>query len=350
MIRHITRSVLTVAVCVMSTNPARADDLSAPQKPNKQMQAVLDELAALHPKAIESLSAEEARKQPTPTDAVVALLKKMDKSAVPDDGVTIDSKSIPGAEGELEARLYTPKGDGAAKPLIVYFRGGGWVIATLDTYEASARALAAQTGAVVLSVNYRTAPEHAFPAAHEDAYAVVQWAAKNARELGADRAKLAVAGESAGGNLAASVCLMARDRGGVMPVHQLLVYPVANTTNDDPSTQKYANAAPLNKAMLPWFLKQYAPKPEDAKSEYLNILSNTGDTKALPSATVITAEIDPLMSEGMLYAKKLKDAGVDVVYKNYDGVTHEFFGMAAVLDEAKSAEKLAAGRLKDALK
>jgi acetyl esterase/lipase len=330
--------------------PASFADSDTPEKPNKEMQAVLDQLALLNPKPIESLTAEEARKQPTATDAVMNLLKVQNKPVVPDDGVKIESKSIPGADGELEARVYMPKGDDQNRPLIVYFRGGGWVIATLDTYEPSARALAAQTGAVVISVNYRQAPEHAFPAAHEDAYAAVQWAAKNAASLGANGSKLAVAGESAGGNLAAAVCLMARDRGGVMPVHQLLVYPVANTTNDDPSTNLYADAKPLNKAMMSWFLKQYAPKPEDAQNKYLNILSDTGDTKALPPATVITAEIDPLKSEGEMYAKKLKDAGLDVEYKNYDGVTHEFFGMAAVLDEAKDAEKFAAGRLKDALK
>ncbi len=345
--------VLAITLCLSAVTFAQqpGDEVSPKaQQPNQQMQAVLDELAALHPKPIESLTAEEARKQPTPTDAVKALLQREKKPAVPDDKVQIDSKSIPGAEGDIEARIYTPAGGEANKPLIVYFRGGGWVIATLDTYEASARGLAAQTGAVVISVNYRQAPEHPFPAAHEDAYAAWTWAVSNAKSLGADGTRAAVAGESAGGNLAASVCLMARDRGGVTPVHQLLVYPVANTTNDDPSTNLYADAKPLNKAMLPWFLKQYAPRPEDAQNKYLNILSDAGNTKALPPATVITAEIDPLKSEGEAYAKKLKDAGVDVVYKNYDGVTHEFFGMAAVLDEAKAAEKLASERLKAGFK
>lgn len=318
------------------------------EQPTAQMKAVLDELAALKPRPIDALEPAEARKQPTATDAVVALLKKQGKPTTPNDGVTIENRTIPGAEGELKARVYTPANVVANAPLVVYFRGGGWVIATLDTYEPSCRALAAMSGAKVISVNYRQAPEHTFPAAHEDAYASFQWAVSNAASLGCDPAKVAVVGESAGGNLAAATCLMARDRGGKLPVAAVMVYPVSNTEAGTPSQLAYTDAKPLNTGALPWFLKYYAPSSEARNSPYLAILKDKGSLAKFPPSTVITAGIDPLHSEAEAWAAKLKEGGVDVKYVNYPGVTHEFFGMGAVLDEAKAAEKVASDRLKAA--
>ena len=319
-----------------------------PHKADPQMQAVLDALASLNGKPIETLSPEEARKQPTATDAVVKLLTEKNMPTVPKDGVMITPRMIPGAAGQIQARVYTPAGEKKNRPLIVYYRGGGWVIATLDTYEPSCRALAAMTDAIVISVNYRQAPEATFPAAHEDAYAALQWAFANAAQMGADPTKIAVVGESAGGNLADAVCLMARDRGGKMPIHQVLIYPVADTQPGKPSMMEYAQAKPLNAAMLPWFLKYYAPKDSDKLNPNLALLKADGDLAKLPAATIITAEIDPLRSEGEMLAAKLKAGGVDVAYENFDGVTHEFFGMGAVVEQAKKAEMLAAARLKTA--
>lgn len=231
-----------------------------------------------------------------------------------------------------------------AKPVIVYLHGGGWVIGSLDAYDASARALAKLCHAMVVSVDYRQAPEYTFPQAHEDAYAVTQYIIQNASKFDADANKVAIAGESAGGNMAGAVCLMAKMRGGRMPCHQLLVYPVTAHRTDSPSYQLNANAKPLNKAMMPWFFQTYLKDESNGKNPIFSILS-APDLSGLPPATVITAEIDPLQSDGHEYATKLKNAGIDVAYKDYAGVTHEFFGAAAVLDEAKNAQQFAADRL-----
>lgn len=219
------------------------------------------------------------------------------------------------------------------------------MIADLDTYDSSPRALANAAGAVVVSTDYRHAPEHKFPAAHEDVFAAYQWMLKNTGALQGDASKVAVVGESVGGSMAIGVCLMARDKDIQMPGYQVLVYPVAQTGFDTPSYKENANAKPLNKAMMQWFFKHTAKSPADSKSSML-ALTTVANLKGLPPATVITAQIDPLRSEGKDLADKLKAAGVPVVYQNYDGVTHEFFGMGAAVDKAKEAEKLAADGLK----
>jgi len=208
--------------------------------------------------------------------------------------------------------------------------------------------LAKMTHAVVIAPDYRHAPENKFPAAHEDAFAAYQWALSNAASLNGDPGRIAVAGESAGGNLAANVSIMARDQKIQMPVHQLLIYPVAGNDMNSPSYQENALAKPLNKAMMQWFFQQTLKVPEDAKNLKINLLS--ADLKGLPSTTVINAQIDPLRSEGELLAKMLSAAGVETTQKTYQGVTHEFFGMGAVLKDAKSAEKMASKALKKAFK
>ena len=194
-----------------------------PPPPSTQMKAVLDQLAALGGKPIETLSPVEARKQPTPADAVKALLKKQGKSTAPEEVGKVEDKTIAGPGGPIPLRVYTPKGTGPF-PLVLYIHGGGWVIADLDTYDSSPRALANAAGAVVLSTDYRHAPEHKFPAAHEDVFAAYQWMLKNAGTLQGDASRAAVVGESAGGNMAIGICLMARDNGIQMPSYQVLVY------------------------------------------------------------------------------------------------------------------------------
>ena len=314
--------------------------------PDAQMQAVLDQLAALGPKPIEKLSAEEARRQPTAADAVMALLKKQGKSTAPEPVAKVDNRNVKGPAGEIPVRIYSPKGNGPF-PIIVYYHGGGWVIADLDTYDASARALTNAANAVVVSSHYRQAPEHKIPAAHEDAFAAYQWTLANAKSLNGDPARVAVAGESAGGNLAAAVAMMAREKKVQMPVHQVLVYPVANYGFDTPSYQQNANAKPLNKAMMQWFFDKYLNSPADGQTPWISLV-RAANLQGLPPATVISAEIDPLRSETMMYADQLRKAGVRVDYKNYDGVTHEFFGMGAVLDKAKQAVEQAGDGLKNA--
>lgn len=315
--------------------------------PDAQMKAVLDELGSLGGKPIEKLSATEARKQPTPADAVMKLLKKQGKSTTPEAVAKVENRTIPGPAGQIPVRIYTPAGKGPF-PVLVYFHGGGWVIADLNTYDSSPRALANAANCIVVSSHYRQAPEHMFPAAHDDAYAATQWAMKNAASFNGDPKRVAVGGESAGGNMAAAVSMMLRDRKAQMPVHQMLIYPV---TNDDMNTQSYkdnANAKPLNKAMMPWFANKYFSQANH-KNVYAFPLKSP-NLKMLPPATIIGAQIDPLMTEGKQYADKLKAAGVPVNYKLYNGVAHEFFGMGAVVDKAKDAVKVAAADLKKSFK
>ncbi|HVS59342.1 MAG TPA: alpha/beta hydrolase fold domain-containing protein, partial [Gemmatimonadaceae bacterium] len=202
----------------LTIEPPRTETASAMAAPNTQMQAVLDQLSVLGGKPIETLSASEARKQPTPTDAVKALLKKDGKSAAPDPAVSSIDRTIPGATGPLPVRIYTPKSGTGPFPVVVYFHGGGWVIANKDVYDGGARALSKMANAVVVSVDYRLGPEHKFPAAHDDAFATYEWALKNAASIKGDPKRLAVAGESAGGGLAVATAIMARDKKAQMPL------------------------------------------------------------------------------------------------------------------------------------
>ena len=315
----------------MAATKSRAD---------KDMAAVLTEFENLKPTPVIWLSAEEARAQPTPADAVAALLRERKHSTAPLSIGKTKNQTIPGPGGDIPIRIYTPQGNGPF-PVIVYFHGGGWVIATIDTYDSSARALAKDADAIVVSVEYRKAPEHKFPAAHEDAYAAYQWVLHNADTFDGDPSMVAVAGESAGGNLAAAVCLMARARGELMPVHQALIYPVAGYDFNTPSYRENAQAKPLDKPMMGWFFEKYLREPADGNNPLVDLV-NAPNLSGLPPATIITAEIDPLRWEGKRYAERLLEAGVPVTYRNFEGVTHEFFGMGAVVGDAKKAVRLVA--------
>ena len=198
----------------------------------------------------------------------------------------------------------------------------------------------------MVSTHYRLAPEHPFPASHEDTFAAYKWSRENAASFNGDPNRMAVAGESAGGNMAAAISLMAREQKVPLPLHQLLVYPVAGADMNTPSFEENANAKPLNKAMMEWFARHELKNPQDKQDPRLDLLN--ANLKGMPSTTIITAEIDPLRSGGKMLADKLKAAGVEVNYKNYDGVAHEFFGMGAVLDQSKAANLLAAKDLKKA--
>ena len=326
---------------------APAADKTKPAQPNAQMQAVLDQLAALGPKPIVTLTPQEARVQPSPGDAVKALLKKQGKDTDPEPVGQVKDMDIPGPTGKIPVRTYTPKGNGPF-PVLVYWHGGGWVLADLNTYDASARALCNAAGCVVVSCDYRHAPEHPFPAAADDAFAAYQWVLGHAADLGGDPKKVAVAGESAGGNLAAVTCLRARDRNVAAPVYQVLIYPVTNNDFDTPSYREHGDAKPLNVKMMKWFFAHYlGNQPSVARHPYAFPLQ-AADHQKLPRATIITAEIDPLRSDGKMYADKLEKAGVKVTYQNFEGVPHEFFGMGAVVDDAKKAVAKAAEGLKTA--
>lgn len=344
----------TTTVGDTSANTAKSNDLKpagpdpswAPNGIDDEMLVVMEKLQSYGAPPIETLTAQEARKQPTPTNAVMDVMKEHN-IPMPPPMVDTMGKDIPVSGGSIHARIYTPKSGDSTMPVIVYYHGGGWVIADLNVYDASARGLAEQTGAIVVSVHYRQGPEHKFPTAHNDAFAAYQWVLKNAASMKGNPKMVAVAGESAGGNLACNVSIMARDKGVMMPLHQLLVYPVANNDMNAESYQKYQAAKPLNKPMMSWFATNYLGDMSKAADPRIALVN--ANLKGLPGTTIIAAEIDPLQTEGKMLADKLEAAGVKVNYKLYEGVTHEFFGMATVVPDAKDAQALAASNLKGAL-
>lgn len=311
------------------------------------MQLILDAHEALAPLPIETMEAELARQLPLLDRAAVVVygqhFTKRAFSPMPIPVGKIEHRTIGEMTDDIIIRIYSPLGDPPPEgwPILVYFHGGGWVLANLDTYDASCRALCHAANCLVVSVHYRQAPEYPWPAAVEDAFEAYRWVIDHAHEMAGDPKRIAVGGESAGGNLAAVVSLLAR-ADGILPVHQLLIYPVTDLA-DGPmsiSAQENAKAKPLNQAMLNWFYDQYVASDKlrtDFRISPLYATSHAG----LPPATIILAEIDPLRHDGESYAAKLQTAGVPVQLKIFEGVTHEFFGLAGLVSEATEAVKFA---------
>ena len=351
-------AVSALALSAAACSPKKVDtappatnisaDAAAPEagKPAADMQKVLDKLASLGGKPIETLKPVEARMQPTPADAVKAVMTDMGMPTAPDASVTTKDVTYPAGAGTQKARVYMPAGAKGPLPVILYIHGGGWVIADIDVYDSSPRALAKSTGAIVVSIEYRHAPEAKFPAAHDDANAAYKWVLANAAKWGGDPKKVALVGESAGGNMATTVAMFARDTKLQAPVALVAVYPVADTSPNTASKKAFAAAKPLNTPMLDWFFKHTLAKPEQSADPRLNLVA--ADLKNLPPTTIILAEIDPLHDDGANLADKLKAAGVATEIKEYPGVTHEFFGMGSVVANAKAAEDYASARLKTA--
>jgi acetyl esterase len=310
-----------------------------------EMQAVMEKLASYADQPIPQLSAQQARKNHTPTDAVMDLMTE-NNIAMPPTTVDTAGKDVMLNGKNIHMRIYTPKTGTGPFPVIVYYHGGGFVIAGIDVYDASAKSLAQETGAIVVAVAYRKAPENKFPAAHDDAYAAYEWVTKNAGSIKGNANKIALAGESAGGNLAVNTAIKTRDAKGKMPKAILAVYPVASSDMNSESYDKYAAAKPLDKPMMEWFVKHYLNNPAEAKDPRINLVA--ANLKGLPETTIITAEIDPLQKDGEKLADQLKKAGVKVDSRNYEGVTHEFFGMGTIVPEAKQAMKYAAMQLRAA--
>lgn len=315
-----------------------------------QMLAVIEEFQRFGTPPLPDLSPRQARMAPSVTDAVNSLLSKNNQQ-VPAINVTTSQQviptTLPAAPDGLLVRIYKPVGAAGQLPVIVYYHGGGWVIGSLDVYEPSAKALAANVGAIVVSVDYRLSPEAKFPAAHEDAFAAYKWVRENAASMGGNPAKIAVAGESAGGNMAVGVCLLARERNVPQPVHQLLVYPVANNDLTTESYNTYANAVPLSRANIEYFTKNYFNTPADGNNPLIS-LTDMADLRNLPPATIIAAQIDPLQTEGKQLADRFLAAGVSATYQLYEGTTHEFFGTYAVVPKAGEAQIFAADKLRAA--
>ena len=258
---------------------------------------------------------------------------------------SVTDRNIPGPAGLQPVRVYQPGGEGPW-PVLVYFFGGGWSLGTLDTCDGVCRMLTNAAGCVTVAVSYRLAPEHKFPAAVDDCYSGAAWVAAHAAELGGDPDRVAVGGDSSGGNLAAAVTLHARDRGGPQFIHQLLVYPNTDYQAGTPSMREINDPHFFNPKAVEWYWGLYLATPQDGANPLASPL-RAPDLSGLPPATVITAEYDPLRDEGERYAARLADAGVPVEVSRYDGMPHAFFTMIGVLDVAREAVRYAAVRLRE---
>jgi len=255
-------------------------------------------------------------------------------------------RTLPGPAGDVPVRIYTPDGR-APFPVLAFFHGGGFVIGSLDSHDNVCRELCAETGCLVVSVDYRLAPEHPFPAAPEDCYAVTRWLSEHGAEIDADPTRIAVGGDSAGGNLAAVVSLMARERGGPVLRHQLLVYPVTDHAFDTPSYSENAEGYMLTRDMMQWFWGHYVVDESQGRDPMASPL-RAKSLADLPPATVITAEFDPLRDEGEAFAEKLMAAGVRTRLTRYDGVFHGFFAMSDAIERGRRAVQQAAQALRQA--
>ena len=264
-------------------------------------------------------------------------------------GVRLVDRDLPLDEVTLRARVYTPPGASASSPLplVVYFHGGGWVLGHLSSYDALCSQLAAQVGAVVVSVDYRLAPEHPMPTAAEDAYAATVWLAGHAATVGADRSRVAVAGDSAGGNLAAVVALLARDRGGPSIAHQVLIYPATDMVTERPALDHFAASAFLSAADRAWYHGQYVPEEQRRDPRASPLLADS--LAGLPPAVVVTAGFDPLRDEGEAYAAALSEAGVPVVSRRHPGLVHGFANMTGIASAARDATLELAGTVRSLL-
>jgi acetyl esterase len=256
----------------------------------------------------------------------------------------VEEIAIPGPAGTMDARLYVPEATSELAALLVYFHGGGWVIGGLDTHDDPCRFLAARSGARILSVDYRLAPEAPFPAAAEDALAAYEWVAANSARLGADLARIGVGGDSAGANLAGATCLMARDASLPLPKMQLLIYPVAETAGTARSRQTFAEGFMLTRADMDWFEGHYLPPGVDRDDPRVALL-NASDLSGLPPAYIATAGFDPLRDEGEAFAERLREAGVQVALRRHPGLIHTFLNLTAICPTTRAAMLEAAGAL-----
>ena len=303
-----------------------------------QVQLLLDGLAQAGGEPLEQMSPVDARE----------MFRNLIAFDQPEEVTRVDDRLLPGDGHDIPVRVYTPSDAvGGSAPLLIWIHGGGWVIGDLDTADATARALANRSGAVTVSVDYRLAPEHPAPAPLEDCLAALTWCVENAELLGVDASRVAVGGDSAGGNLAACLCQRVRDDFGPDIDFQLLVYPVTDCTMSSASIEQNAEGYFLTKAGMEWFVGHYVAQgdPKDPAVSPLHADNLAG----LPPALVITAEFDPLRDEGEAYAAKLREAGVPVEQARYDGQIHGFFGLAAVLEDGQHAVDRAGAALRAAL-
>ena len=259
----------------------------------------------------------------------------------------VTNRAIPGPAGDIAARVYRPVGGGNRLPILVYYHGGGWVVGNLESHDSVCRWLCARAGAVVVSVDYRLAPEHKFPAAVDDAYGAACWVSENADALGGDASRLAVGGDSAGATLATVVARLAHDAGPAI-AYQMLIYPATDLTMASKSHAELAEGYRLTRTMMHWFLDKYVPEGTD-RTDPRASPAFTEDLSGLPPALVITAGFDPLRDEGQAYVEKMRAAGVAVEHRCYEGMIHGFFHMGGWLDASRDAMDFAADAMAGAL-
>ena len=292
-----------------------------------QIKTIVDQAAASGAPPLSSLNPAQARA------AFHALFKNFGGDRQP--VARVEDRAIQGADGRIGLRIYTPNGTGPF-PALMFFHGGGWVVGDLETHDPLCRALSSAAGCVTIAVDYRLAPEDKFPAAAEDCYAAAHWVAGNRAAIGSSAAPIAVCGDSAGGNLSAAVCLMARDRGDLRIGAQLLMYPALDSALQTRSMNEFAEGYLLTRADMVWFWGHYLKGSDDRSNPYACPAAAT-DLSAMPPAMIITAEYDPLRDEGEAYAKRLEQANVPVTLKGYRGVTHGFMSMASIVDQGRQA-------------
>jgi len=303
-----------------------------------QAQKVVDALAALNLKPI---------KDSTPAEAREAMRTRTAALGPVEDVPAVADHRVPVAGGEITVRLYAPAGVGP-HPVLVFYHGGGWVIGDLYTHDGLCRSIVNAAGCAVAAVDYRLAPEFKYPVPVEDSYTALRWVVSNAARLGLDSARLAVGGDSAGGNLAAVMALLARDRRGPRILLQILIYPVTSHDFGTKSYQENATGYVLTTEDMRWFWRHYLAREEQGQEIGASPL-RAKSLADLPPALVITAECDPLRDEGDAYAARLRDAGVPVTLTQYAGMFHGFVRMTRILDAARSSLDEVAAALRKAL-
>ena len=307
------------------------------------IQKLLDLVYAADNAPLHSLAPDVARAQYDETYSIFDMPKPEVASA--------EERKIPGPGGEIPLRIYRPHGANASEilPVLVYFHGGGWLIGSVKTHDHLCRYIANAAGAMLVSVDYRLAPEDKFPAGLEDCIAAVRWVAENAAEIGADPEKLAVGGDSAGGNLAAVVTQWCRDHGGPEIAYQLLFYPVTDPLGTHhPSRIRHAEGLILEEAMMDWFLGHYVNSPSESADSRVSPL-RAENFIGLPPAFIMNAGLDPLCDEGRAYADKLREAGVPVTYRCHDRMVHGFLTMGGLIPDALPALDEAAQAFRKAI-
>lgn len=313
---------------------------------HKEMQTVIEQWDALKVPDLNLLTPQAARTQQTIFNAHDMVAKAYGISGVIATADTI-GRDIPVPGGSIHARFYKPAVGSGPFPVIIYYHGGGFVVGSLNTYDGTSRTIAEQTRLMVVSIGYRLGPENRFPTAQNDAFAAYKWIIENAQAMNIDPTRIALVGEDAGANLACNVSIAARDAKIKVPNYQLLIQPVTEAHLNTSSYTRYEFAEPLNKAIMNWSFNNYLNHDSERNDSRISLVS--AKLSGLPPTYIINAQLDPLLDDGALLESKLRNAGTSVQRKVFDGVTHDFFSMGAVVPEARDAQGIAAQVLTTAL-